>query len=42
MSSTAITTISVQKDYARTFPLTTDATPLNYNAMLLIEQEIIV
>ena len=29
--STAITTISVQKDYVRSTPLTIDATPLNYN-----------
>ena len=33
ISRTAITTISVNKDYARITPLTKDATPLNYNAM---------
>ena len=40
ISSQANTTISINKDYVRTTPLTFDATPLNFNA-LFTEQEII-
>ena len=32
ISSQAISTISIHKDYIRVYPLTTDATPLNYNS----------
>ena len=34
ISSQAISTISIHKDYVKVFPLTTDATPLNYNSIL--------
>ena len=34
ISSQAISTISIHKDYVKEFPLTTDATPLNYNSFL--------
>ena len=34
ISSQAISTISIRKDYVKVFPLTTDATPLNYNSFL--------
>ena len=34
ISSQAISTISVHKDYLKVFPLTIDATPLNYNSFL--------
>ena len=33
-SSQAISTISENKDYIKVYPLTTDATPLNYNSFL--------
>ena len=32
-SSAAIATISLQRDYIRVTPLTTDTTPLNYNTI---------
>ena len=32
ISSQAIITISIQKNYVRVYPLTVDATPLNYNS----------
>ena len=32
ISSQAISTISIHKDYVKVFPLTIDATPLNYNS----------
>ena len=32
ISSQAISTISTDKDYVRVYPLTVDATPLNYNS----------
>ena len=32
ISSQAISTISIHKDYVRVYPLTIDATPLNYNS----------
>ena len=32
ISSHAISTISISKDYVRVYPLTIDATPLNYNS----------
>ena len=34
ISSQAIGTISIDKNYIKVFPLTTDATPLNYNSFL--------
>ena len=34
ISSQAISTISIHKDYVKVFPLTIDATPLNYNSFL--------
>ena len=34
ISSQAISTISFHKDYVKVFPLTIDATPLNYNSFL--------
>ena len=34
IASQAISTISVHEDYVKVFPLTTDATPLNYNSFL--------
>ena len=34
ISSQAISTISIHKDYVKLFPLTIDATPLNYNSFL--------
>ena len=34
ISSQAISTISINKDYIKVYPLTTDATPLNYNSVL--------
>ena len=34
VSSQAISTISFNKDYVKVNPLTTDATPLNYNSFL--------
>ena len=33
ISSQAISIISVHKDYVKVYPLTIDATPLNYNAL---------
>ena len=41
-SSQAISTISIHKVYVRVYPLTIDATLLNYNSFFLKEQEIIV
>ena len=38
ISSQAISTISIHKDYLKIFPLTIDATPLNYNSFLLDRQ----
>ena len=32
ISSQAISTISINKDYVKVYPLTVDATPLNYNS----------
>ena len=32
ISSQAISTISINKDYVRVYPLTVDATPLNYKS----------
>ena len=32
ISTQAISTISINKDYVRVYPLTVDATPLNYNS----------
>ena len=34
ISSQAISTIAIHKDYIKVIPLTTDATPLNYNSFL--------
>ena len=34
ISSQAISTISIHKDYVKMFPFTIDATPLNYNSLL--------
>ena len=34
ISSQAINLISIHKDYVKEFPLTIDATPLNYNSFL--------
>ena len=34
ISSQAIRTISINKDYVKVYPLTADATPLNYNSFL--------
>ena len=34
ISSQAICTISINKDYVKVYPLTIDATPLNYNSFL--------
>ena len=34
ISSQAISTISIHKDYVKVIPLTIDATPLNYNSFL--------
>ena len=34
ISSQAISTITIHKDYVKRIPLTTDATPLNYNSFL--------
>ena len=34
ISSQAISTISINKDYVKVYPLTTDATPLKYNLFL--------
>ena len=34
ISSQAISTIAILKDYVKVFLLTTDATPLNYNSYL--------
>ena len=34
ISSQAISKISIHKDYVKVFPLTIDATPLNYNSFL--------
>ena len=34
ISSQAISTISIHKDYVKVYPLTFDATPLNYNSFL--------
>ena len=34
ISSQAISTISINKDYVKVYPLTTDATPLHYNSIL--------
>ena len=34
ISSQAINTISIHKDFMKIFPLTIDATPLNYNSFL--------
>ena len=34
ISSQAISTISIHKDYVKVFPLTIDATPLKYNSFL--------
>ena len=34
ISGQAISTISIDKDYIKVFPLTIDATPLNYNSFL--------
>ena len=34
ISSQAIDTFSINKDYVKIYPLTTDATPLNYNSFL--------
>ena len=34
ISSQAISTITIHKDYVKVIPLTTDATPLNYNSFL--------
>ena len=34
ISSQAISTISVYKDYVKVYPLTIDTTPLNYNSFL--------
>ena len=42
ISSQAISTISINKDYVRVYPLTVDATPLNYNSFFAKEQEITV
>ena len=33
ISSAAITTVSVHKDYVRVIPLSNDAAPLNYNTI---------
>ena len=41
ISSQAISTISIHKDYVKLFPITIDATPLNYNSFYLIEDKII-
>ena len=38
ISSQAISTISIHKDYVKIIPLTIDATPLNYNSFLLDRQ----
>ena len=35
LSSQAISTISINKDYVTVYPLTVDATPLNYNSFFL-------
>ena len=34
ISSQAISTISIHQDYIKVYPLTTDATPLNYSSIL--------
>ena len=34
ISSQAISTISINKDYVKVYPLTADATPLSYNSFL--------
>ena len=34
ISSQTISTISIHKDYLKVFPLTIDATPINYNSVL--------
>ena len=34
ISSQAISTISINKDYVKVYPLSTDATPLNFNSFL--------
>ena len=34
ISSQAICTVSIHKDYIKVYPLTTDETPLNYNSIL--------
>ena len=34
ISSQALGTISIHKDYVKVYPLTIDATPLNYNSFL--------
>ena len=42
ISSQAISTISIRKDYVRVYPITIDATTLNYIYSSLKEQKIIV
>ena len=42
ISSQAINTISIHKDYVKVIPFTVDATSLNYNSFYLIDWEIIV
>ena len=42
ISSHAISTICIHKGYVKVFPLTIDATPLNYNSFYMIEDKIIV
>ena len=39
ISSQAISTNSIHKDYVKVFPLTIDATPLNYNSFLPVRRQ---